>query len=394
MRERTERPPSKGNPHEPRRHHPRPRSPGGRSGRDGPVALAGGTATGALLGAVSAFRAVGAHDGPRTRAGFRGREGAVGPLAGQWRVMCPIDPVRWTGGELVALRWWRLVRWGQDAEVRLQSLSSHHIWHGPVFAADHVPLADRGCASGVYALKPCGRPNQRDWLWRDAWVWGWVSLIGRVVEHQLGYRAERVVIRRLHLGVRAHLACSGPEDVRNLAAELEARYQCAVRRGYWETRKARRLRWPPDRPVESPPVGWEPVAPPPPMFPTPPRRSNVNVQASVPVPAPSITVRVPGRPRRRRPPGTSPDGLRYADVRRAFRKAERRLGRTWKLKGNGHCPRATLNPHYSRALGPATRCWSTVRFGITPVRVFPLAIVLEAARLLGVNPRKLICTMR
>ena len=43
--------------------------------------------------------------------------------------------------------------------MRLQSVSRLDLWHGPVFTADHVPLAAENCGSGVYAIKASHRPR-------------------------------------------------------------------------------------------------------------------------------------------------------------------------------------------------------------------------------------------
>ena len=111
---------------------------------------------------------------------------------------------------------------------------------------------------------------------------------------------------------------------------------------------------------------------------------------ATPTPVPS-PLRNP-RPRRRKR-DVSPDGIRYDALARAFARAERELGTTWTLEGRGHCERVTLRAHYARRarLGAAG---AVRRFrphqAMTPVYVFPLALVCRAARLLRVNPRVLI----
>ena len=80
--------------------------------------------------------------------------------------------------------------------------------------------------------------------WRlseHCWVTGWVALSGRVVEHDLGYRAERAVIRELRLGVPTHLAARHPEMLRNLIGWLEERYQAPVDAGLPERDIADRI---------------------------------------------------------------------------------------------------------------------------------------------------------
>lgn len=62
-------------------------------------------------------------------------------------------------------------------------------------------------------------------------MWGWVGLYGQVIEHDFGYRAEHAVIRRLRLGVRAHLWFDRPEELATVINELERRCQCSVKAG-------------------------------------------------------------------------------------------------------------------------------------------------------------------
>lgn len=91
-------------------------------------------------------------------------------------------------------------------------------------------------------------------------------------------------------------------------------------------------------------------------------------------------------PRSRRK-GHSAHGVRFDDVVRAFAEAERRLGQGWRLKGPGHCRRVSLDARYSRyAVKGAARSWEWVtpqRSGAVR-RLMPLALVLEAAKILGV----------
>ena len=117
----------------------------------------------------------------------------MGPIGNYWNAPSFVPVARWIGGELLAIRGWRLARWKEDGQLRLQSMTREEVWHGPVFTADYLPTASVGCGSGVYALKPSHRPHtlyeapdQADYDWlsgRHAWIWGWVSLVGQVVEH-------------------------------------------------------------------------------------------------------------------------------------------------------------------------------------------------------------------
>lgn len=95
-------------------------------------------------------------------------------------------------------------------------------------------------------------------------------------------------------------------------------------------------------------------------------------------------------PRSAPQPGTRIE-LRLDDVQRAFMEAERRLGKKWKLKGRGHCPRATLKNRYARFVHRVTSCWERLTPQMTgnPRVLYPVAIIAEAARILGVEVSEL-----
>jgi hypothetical protein len=238
-----------------------------------------------------------------------------------------------------------------------------------VLAADHVPDAVAHSGSGVYALKPATRPSRRHFDWAlgpDTWVRGWIALSGRVVEHEHGYRAERVVIRRLRLGAAAHRFFLTPETLAAVRDELERRYQCPVKITGVDARIARGFVSPLDMPV--PGQDTRLLAP--------------------------RTPSVPQRPPRvRHPRGVSPDGIAYDAVQRAFARAQRALKVDWKLFGRGHCERVTLKPHYSR---PARRgasesvAWFSPSGALGARYVFPAALVRRAASLLRVDANVLI----
>src|SRR5438309_10692001 len=95
--------------------------------------------------------------------------------------------------------------------------------------------------SGIHAHK-VPLYGQVPWIWNEScWVTGWVALSGRVVEHELGYRAERAVIRKLRLGVGTHLVEQRIPALHRIARELEDRYQAPVKIGWTERRLARVL---------------------------------------------------------------------------------------------------------------------------------------------------------
>jgi hypothetical protein len=94
------------------------------------------------------------------------------------------------------------------------------------------------------------------------------------------------------------------------------------------------------------------------------------------------------RAARRRPKGYSIHGLRHTDVQQAFVEAERRLGVHWPLKGRGHCRRATLAPSYARTVARVARSGEVMNpeFSRGWLQLYPLPIIEEAARILGVTP--------
>jgi len=157
----------------------------------------------------------------------------------------PSPPVvKWTEPtELIAWRAWRLGfflrRAGGDGGPRLLSLSAPCIWNGPV-VRDGVPLPSTEQPSGIYALKP-EVADRIQWQNEHCWVTGTIALSSRVVEHELGYRAERAVVRELRLGVGAHLALRSLKQLRDSIAALEDRYQVAVSVGQAEREIADRM---------------------------------------------------------------------------------------------------------------------------------------------------------
>src|SRR5206468_5290805 len=145
----------------------------------------------------------------------------------------PFSPpvVPWTGtGELLAWRAWRLGfflrRAGGDGGPRLLSLSAPCIWNGPV-VRDGLPLPNVDRPSGIFALKT-EIGDRIQWQNENCWVTGTIALSGRVIEHEIGYRAERAVVRDLRLGVGAHLALRSLKQLRDVIEALETRYQVSV----------------------------------------------------------------------------------------------------------------------------------------------------------------------
>jgi hypothetical protein len=148
--------------------------------------------------------------------------------------------------ELLAWRAWRLAivieepagGQGERPErrgvqgVRLISLSAPCVWDGPAIRGHAVPIPDQ--PGGIYALKE-DLSDVVGWrLSEQVWVTGRVALSGRVIEHTLGYRAERAVVRELRLGVATHLAVRRLNQLGDLIAQLEDRYQAPVDAGIAE----------------------------------------------------------------------------------------------------------------------------------------------------------------
>ena len=152
--------------------------------------------------------------------------------------------------ELLAWRFWGLGRLRADGGARLKSFRAPYAWDGPVLRAHRLPTESPFSRSGVYALKGPKECNNGVYWTDECWVSGWVALSGRVIEHEHGFRAERVVIRKLRLGVGTHLHLRRMDDVMALAAELEQRYQAPVDLGPFERRfaggvlEARPQAWP------------------------------------------------------------------------------------------------------------------------------------------------------
>jgi hypothetical protein len=107
--------------------------------------------------------------------------------------------------------------------------------------ADFPPHGTADNHAGVHAMK-ARYYGRADWVWTEfCWVTGWVALSGRVVEHELGYRAERAVIRRLRLGLGLHLVEPRLPALIRIARELEGHYQAPVKIGWAERRLAQAL---------------------------------------------------------------------------------------------------------------------------------------------------------
>jgi len=123
---------------------------------------------------------------------------------------------------------------------------------------------------------------------------------------------------------------------------------------------------------------------------TPPRPSRSAEAAPRPKipPGPSRSAEAA----RARPLPAPPDERPRAAILRAFIAAEAKLGTDFLIKGRGHCRRVSLRSHLSRLVSHVTRSWEIVtpHRSTSPLRLFPLAIVQEAADSLGIEASELI----
>jgi len=156
----------------------------------------------------------------------------------------PVVP--WTGsGELLAWRAWRLAilreSEQEDYGPRLLSLTAPCIWRGPMITADTLPAVLASRPTGIHALKPDAPLASELRLSEYCWVSGLVALSGRVMEHAIGYRAERAVVRELRLGVGTHLVVKVPRMLQQIMDRLEECYDAPVDPGCFERHLAHRL---------------------------------------------------------------------------------------------------------------------------------------------------------
>lgn len=131
-----------------------------------------------------------------------------------------------------AVRGWS-VRWYPATGARLESLVVPYRWYGPVERTDHPvvhppawPPVEARPEVGFYACTPDEAYAALE-PYRMLDCVGTVSLFGRVVEHERGYRAEVVRIDRLWL-VEGPAITHGELEAPDLARELGREYRCPV----------------------------------------------------------------------------------------------------------------------------------------------------------------------
>lgn len=117
-------------------------------------------------------------------------------------------------GEILAFRGWHL---SGEFLTPLATRAARETWYGPVAIADEKPTEHND--SGLYAVHMTQKRLAALITNYHPDVYGFVGLFGTVWEHELGYRAERAVIRRLILRVPATQA---------FTALLSNRYECDV----------------------------------------------------------------------------------------------------------------------------------------------------------------------
>lgn len=134
-------------------------------------------------------------------------------------------------GHLVGIRGWSL-RGRSSAPLRLGSLILRYEWDGPVqrtgkpiLDSHHfLPPTRPRPEVGFYACKP-RFAYERLHRYGTLECVGVVSLFGRVVEHEYGYRAERVRVDALWVA-RGALPRRWQEETPRIADRLAERYRC------------------------------------------------------------------------------------------------------------------------------------------------------------------------
>lgn len=123
----------------------------------------------------------------------------------------PPKPLKKHVGEILAYRGWNLMG---DILIPLSRMDDFDSWQGPVAVA---PELNENGSNGLYAVK-----IEYSRLLLEGYhpaVHGIVGLSGRVIEHERGYRAQRMVIRVLRVV---------PPVGDIIIKALEDRYQCQV----------------------------------------------------------------------------------------------------------------------------------------------------------------------
>jgi hypothetical protein len=123
----------------------------------------------------------------------------------------PLKHVR----DLYGIRGWFLTFDEEEGPLLASLTRTEFGWLGPVVVADMQPTLDN--SAGLYAVK---LNNAREIEEYRPQIIGIVQLLGIVVEHEEGYRAEKMVIRRL---------ISRKKLWPPMKQALERRYACEVK---------------------------------------------------------------------------------------------------------------------------------------------------------------------
>lgn len=128
--------------------------------------------------------------------------------------------------EIMGWRAWSLTK-DENGEPILYSATKRTMWQGPTLTADELPAPNS--AHGIY----CYKPDLKDKAKFYGYIYGEVALSGRVVELDFGYRAERAIIRALHIAPPTVGGALDGLDLQDLARSLSARYGVEVVMDPW-----------------------------------------------------------------------------------------------------------------------------------------------------------------
>ena len=120
---------------------------------------------------------------------------------------------------LIAARAWDIVMATQGPQLTSLTMRADSEWVGPFMKADQLPTPSN--SSGIYCV-PASPTIINDLIKiYSPSVVGFIELLGRVIEHQRGYRAEACMIRRL-------VICKPEWEWPPIMSALAETYQCEV----------------------------------------------------------------------------------------------------------------------------------------------------------------------
>lgn len=149
---------------------------------------------------------------------------------------------------------WRA--WKLSDDGKLRSLTSQHVWDGPVCTTQVLkngqpvkPMWDNKPGSRIEGANDAGVYSYKDPTCLPRWlpgypVYGRIENYGHVVEHELGYRSQKVIIQELWISpklIRQESVGDSVMDVLignvtkkmfdNIHKNLESLYGCEVKTG-------------------------------------------------------------------------------------------------------------------------------------------------------------------